>query len=122
MPDTSKPDMMLWLDDHRGIYIPRDFAKSFANRDKHVTGVSTKYWAILEAGPDHELYWDTWSSVCDTAIITDDNGHKFRVYQDGACGLVPEGMEWNDETESFDWPSEDDESEDDDNSESEVSA
>lgn len=104
---TSKPELMLWLSDARGVYIPRDFAQSFADRAKHVSGVDDETWAILEHGPDHEHYWDAWSDVCDGATVIDDNGHKFRVYQDGDCWLVPHDMEWDDETEWFKWPSDD---------------
>lgn len=103
----SKPDMVLWLSDARGQYIPRDFANSFSDHAKHVSGVSNEDWAILEAGPDHELYWDTWTlSVLDGAVVTDENGNKYQVYQDGDCWLIPHGMEWDDETETFRWPEE----------------
>jgi hypothetical protein len=112
---TRKPDMLLWLNDARGIYIPRDFANSFSDRAKHVTGVTAHQWETLEAGPSHEdeSYWDVWTEVCDNATVTDENGHKYSVYQDGDCWLIPHGMEWNEDTDSFDWPDER-ESEDDD--------
>ena len=106
-----KPEPMLWLDDHRGIYIPRDFANSFANRAKSVTGVSEEDWAILEAGPNHELYWDAWEDVCNGAKITDPDGAVYTVWQDGACWLIPEGMEWDDRNEFFAWSSDDEEDE-----------
>jgi hypothetical protein len=95
--------MMLWLSDARGQYIPRDFATSFKDRT-NVSGVSDEDWKVLEAGPDHEHYWDAWSNVCDNAEITDENGVKFTVYQNGDCWLVPEGMEWSDKEETFVWP------------------
>jgi len=79
---TTKPEMLLWLSDARGRYIPRDFANSFKDRAKHVSGVTAEDWAILETGPDHEHYWDAWSEVCDSAIITDE-GTTYRVHQDG---------------------------------------
>ena len=112
----SKPEMLLWLSDARGVYIPRDFAESFADRAKHVDGVSDEDWSTLELGPDYqnaegetvynEPYWDTWNDVCNNAVVTDEHGNKYRVYQDGDCWLVPVDMEWNDETESFDYPDE----------------
>ncbi len=113
---TQQPDMLLWLDDHRGVYIPRDFALSFVDRAKSVVGVSAEEWATLEAGPDtreNEWYWDTWDHVCNNAIVTDENGIKYTIYQDGACWLIPEGMEWSDKQDGFVWPSDDDDSEDD---------
>jgi hypothetical protein len=103
---TKKIEPMLWLSDARGIYIPRDFANSFADRAKHVQNVSDEDWAILEAGPDHEWYWEAWVNVCDNAIVTDNDGVRFRVHQDGNCWLIPEGMEWSEENDFFVWPEE----------------
>jgi len=108
MTTTQKPDMLLWLSDARGVYIPRDFANSFADRAKHVTGVKAEDWTVLEAGPDHEWYWESWQAVCDNARVTDDKGNVFFVHQDGDCWLVPVGMEWSDENDCFQWPAEDD--------------
>lgn len=106
---TRKPDMLLWLSDARGVYIPRDFATSFVDRAKHVSGVSADDWAVLEAGPDHDLYWDVWTSVCDKARVTDEHGTVFFVHQEGDCWLVPVGMEWSETNECFQWPVEEEE-------------
>lgn len=106
MAISTKPDIMLWLNDSRGIYIPRDFANSFADRAKTVSGVDADTWSILDAGPDHENYWDAWSDVCDNAKIIGDSGVEYFVYQDGDCWLIPRGMEWSDEEHCFAWPSE----------------
>lgn len=103
---NPKPEMMLWLSDARGVYIPRDFANSFEDRANHVDGVTEEQWAILEQGPDAEWYWDTWSDVLDSAVVTDEGGAKFSLHQDGDLWLIPHGMVWNDETEGFAWPSE----------------
>jgi hypothetical protein len=102
---TNKPDSLLWLDDHRGIYIPRDFAKSFADRDSVVSGVSAEDWAILESGPDNESYWECWADVERDAIVTID-GTQYRLHQDGALWLIPDGMEHNEESDSFEYPTE----------------
>jgi hypothetical protein len=99
----TKPDVLLWLGDNRGQYIPRDFANSFVDRGKSVSGVTPEDWAILEAGPDHELYWDTWDAVLNRAIVTDEKGVRHRVEQDGDCWLVPEGMIFDD-NEGWRWP------------------
>jgi len=101
---TNKPEIMLWLSDARGQYIPRDFANSFADRSRHVRGVDGGTWETLESGPDHEWYWDAWSDVCDNAVVTDENGREYFIHQDGDCWLVPKGMEWDDRIEGFDWP------------------
>ena len=104
-----KPEMLLWLSDARGQYIPRDFASSFVDRTKHVTGVDDETWSILEAGPDHESYWDAWTDVCDNAKIADERGNVYSIWQDGDCWLVPVGMEWDDKDNCFRWPEEDEE-------------
>ena len=65
---TSRPEPMLWRSDNRGVYIPRDFALSFADRAKSVANVDDEQWAILAAGPEtmdnpNDLYWDVWLEV-----------------------------------------------------------
>jgi hypothetical protein len=101
---TKQPEPLIWLSDARGIYIPRDFAQSFAARAKNVSGVTDEEWEILEAGPDHELYWDAWSDVEQKATVTDDDGHVYNVYQDGDVWLIPDGMEWDEEHDFWRWP------------------
>ena len=102
------PEMILWLSDARGQYIPRDFANSFDDRATRVSGVSDEDWAILEAGPDHESYWDAWAQVEQDARVTDDEGNVFTIYQEGDCWLVPVGMEWDEEQDTYVWPKEQD--------------
>ena len=102
---TSKPDVILFLSDARGQYIPRDFAQSI--KRSALSGVKDKDLETLEAGPDHEWYWEAWSDVCRDAVITDEHGNKFHIWQDGDCWLVPEGMELTDH-DGFQWPEEED--------------
>ncbi len=87
------PGPELFLDDHRGVYIPRDFAECVA-RD-FVTGVTDEQYAVL-ADPESDLYWDVWSEVTDSAMVTTTQGVRYRLYQDGALWLLPEGMEVDD--------------------------
>jgi len=97
-------DITLWLDANRGVYIPRDFANSFADRAVQVLGVSGEDWAILESGPDAENYWDAWTEVLNNAKIVDASGNIFWLYEDDDLWLIPEGMEWNEEIGFFAWP------------------
>ena len=108
----ARPEMILWLSDSRGIYLPRDFAKSFADRARCVRDVKDEDWAILEAGPDHEQYWDAWLEVSEKAVITDNNGVKYTVWQCNDCWLVPIGMRWDDEADTYVWPEEETEASD----------
>jgi hypothetical protein len=109
---TNKGEMLLWLSDARGVYIPRDFANSFVARDKSVKGVSAEDWAVLESGPDSEGYWDVWADVSDNAVVTDEKGIEYSVYVDGDCWLVPKGMERSDTGDCFQWPADDDDDDD----------
>lgn len=102
----SKPDLILFLSDSRGIYIPRDFANEV--KRNCVSGVDPSTWEILEAGPDHEWYWESWDEVLRDAIVTDfTTGVRYTVHQDGDCWLVPQGMEWNEAADCYQWPQED---------------
>ena len=78
----------LFLSDARGIYIPRDFAEAI--RRDCVAGVSAEDWETLAAGPEHDLYWDTWADVERDAIVTDPaDGTRYALFQDGDLWLVP---------------------------------
>jgi hypothetical protein len=90
----------LFLDDHRGIYIPRDFAASVVR--ERVVGVTDESYAYL-ADPSSESYWDAWQEVCDKATLTGTDGTIYHLYQDGALWLVPAGMEM-DVHGSWYWP------------------
>ena len=76
-----------YADSARGIYIPQHFAETI-KRDC-VTGVSEEQFAILESGPDTEFYWDVWCEVTDSAIVTNQSGESYTLYQDGDLWLVP---------------------------------
>ena len=89
--------MELFLSDARGQYIPRDWA--LCVRRDCVEGVSEEDYAVLEAGPEHEFYWDTWTEVCGRASVTDpvtkrtgsfvQNGDLWLVFDDEQ---VPDGF------------------------------
>jgi hypothetical protein len=89
----------LFLDDNRGIYIPRDFAQCVVRES--VTGISAEDYAILE-DPDHELYWDVWDDVLNGAELTDTaDGSKWRLHQDGALFLVNVLAEYDEERDEY---------------------
>lgn len=101
---NTRPDVMLFLDDVRGIYIPRDFARTVDHAK--VTGVTPEQWADLE-NENSESYWDTWDDVLRDAVATDESGQQWRFEQDGCLWAIPVGMEWDDATESYVWPDDD---------------
>ena len=78
----------LFADGNRGIYVPQHFAES-VNRDM-LRNVSLDDLAILEAGPDHEWYWETWDSVESNAEMVDEHGVTWTLIQvDGDLWAVP---------------------------------
>jgi photosystem II stability/assembly factor-like uncharacterized protein len=84
LPDGS----LLFLSDSRGIYIPQNFAESvdFTN----TAGIRPEDWSTLEAGPDHEWYWEAWAAVCDNGTVRDSkSGTVYGIWQDGDCWLIP---------------------------------
>ena len=103
MKSRPNPEPILWLSDSRGQFIPRDFATSFKDRDKDVSGVTADDWATLEKGPDEPDYWETWDDVINAAVVTCD-GIAYRLETAGDLWLIPEGMEWSEETDWWYWP------------------
>lgn len=100
--NKPKPDLVLYASDRHGINVPKYFAQSV--KRTCVKGVDDDEWAILEAGPEHEHYWEVWDSVLSAAEVTDHNGNVYSLYQDGDLWMVPQGMEWNDRRGVWEWP------------------
>ena len=71
--------VILLLSDARGVYIPRDFATECEPLEWGIDNDTVK---ILEAGPEHEQYWDAWDAVLDCAEREVD-GNRYRLLQDG---------------------------------------
>ncbi len=95
---TFENDAVLFITDASGVYCPQRFAKEI--KRNCVKNVRPEDWAILESGPDNELYWDAWTSVLDNAEVTDpSNGITYHVHQDGDVWLVPIGADWGDRNE-----------------------
>lgn len=103
-PDRPEPELL--FDSASGTSIPRRFAEEM-KRDA-VAGVDEETWDILAQGDidENEWYYEAWDGVLDHAVITDSDGTKYRlaVNDNGDVFLVPEGMEWDEETEWYRWP------------------
>jgi len=88
----------LYASDRHGIYIPQYFAESIVR--ECLSGVSDDDVQTLIDGPDSEYYWDSWDVVLNNAVLTDKNGKRWTLWQDGDLWLVPE--DWEPEEEEFD--------------------
>ena len=77
----------LLLSDHRGIYIPRDFASECSHWDNF----TDEDKAIL-SDPSNEAYWDAWDHVLSNATYKHKNGHIYTLYQDGDLWAVRDDM------------------------------
>jgi len=79
LEETEPKATMCLLDGARGIYIPQSFARWCSPASWHVGPNDV---LILEAGPDHEDYWEAWDDVLRTAYYDDERGH-WTLEQDG---------------------------------------
>lgn len=96
----TRPNMILFAADNRGVYIPKYFAESII--EDSLEGVSKEDLEILRAGPDNESYWNVWDEVCNNVKVIDKTTNtKYVLYQDGDLWLVPEDMIWDDVNECF---------------------
>lgn len=91
-------NVILLLSDARGIYIPAAFVRAYNLTDWHVTPEDA---AILAAGPDHEWYWDTWSTVEECSYYDAPDGRRFMLHQDGDLWAICLDCMTDDERESF---------------------
>ena len=79
------------VDGCHGIYAPQRFTELY---DRNPAGPSCgrEDWEIVQAGPDHEHYWEAWESVMDNWR----GPQGATIYQDGDVFLVagepPEGF------------------------------
>lgn len=89
----------LFLSDARGVYIPRDFARSI-DRSK-LTGVSEEDLVYLDINPEGETYWDVWADVCNDAVITAQDGTVYRLEQDGDLWLVEAAGEFCEHEDTY---------------------
>lgn len=98
-------NLVLLLSSDRGINIPYDFANDYLS---HITpigrwfGIDKEDIEILKAGPDHGLYWDSWSAVLEGAEwIETGTGKIYRLYQDGDLWAYSVTAQENGELDEF---------------------
>ena len=92
-----KQSIILMMSDSYGVYIPQKFVN---DADLEAWHVSAEDAETLNAGPEHEWYWEAWDSVLSSAYYVDGDA-KFTLHQDGDLwALCPERMT-NDEYSNF---------------------
>ena len=89
LPDI--PEREVYADSARGIYIPQHFAESVDR--SCVSGIDLSDLDLLAEGPGiadcSQGYWDIWNDVEQNCILTDSNGQRWRLWQDGDLWIVP---------------------------------
>jgi hypothetical protein len=69
----------LLLSENRGVNIPRDFVDRYDMDEWNVT----KEQAKIIGNPDHELYWEVWDEVIETAYRIDTNDNIWKLMEFG---------------------------------------
>ena len=75
----------LLVSDSHGVYVPQVFASNF---DLSLwNGIRPEDIETIEAGPDHEWYWDAWNDILSSAEYVTE-GNTYRLHQDGDLWAV----------------------------------
>lgn len=92
--------IQLLLDGNRGQYIPRDFILECYSGNAKWSGL-TEGEQVDCTEPDRGWYWDSWDQVLNNAMYTDEQGHKWSLYQDSDLWAVCEELMTDEEYEGF---------------------
>lgn len=77
--ESEFKECTLLIDGSQGIYVPQAFVTRYGPAQ---WGIAAEDVEILEAGPDHEHYWETWDSVLSDAEYSNEHGTWY-LHQDG---------------------------------------
>jgi hypothetical protein len=83
-PDT---DCQLLLSDSHGVYIPQLYCSDISEDECEDLSVSWEDVKVCQSGPDSELYWEAWQSICDSAEW-EENLEMWRLLQNGDLWAV----------------------------------
>ena len=84
---------ILLIDSHNGIYIPNLFCKQ-CNPENTFWNWNYENSSEILLNPEHELYWEVWEEVLDSAYYIDpDNNIKYTLYNNEDLWAIPEGYE-----------------------------
>ena len=95
MTYTAEP--YVFLNDAHGVYIPKLFCDDIEKSDCEKMGINWEDVKTCQDGPDNEWYWESWDLILSDFTITDDQGIKWYLYQDGDLWCYPEGLEFPEE-------------------------
>jgi hypothetical protein len=85
-PDT---DSQLIFSDSHGIYIPKLWADEIGDEEEaEAYSVSWEDVLICQAGPDHELYWESWDAILRDAQWSERDGDEWTLHQNGDLWAV----------------------------------
>ena len=84
---TNQPQIL--LNDSNGIYIPQLWAAGLIETDCPQLNIDWSDVQTIQAGPDHELYWQAWDDITQSYEATDDQGIKWTLYQNGDLWELP---------------------------------
>ena len=85
----QKPEPFLVLLDTNGIYIPQMWCNDVTEEQASQINIDWTDVQTCQAGPDHELYWDSWTAILDNAEMKDSDGVLWTLHQDGDLWQVP---------------------------------
>lgn len=97
----AKLEPILAVVDSWGVFAPRRFVELYGEY------IESNLWAdsvdVVRQGPGTEDYWESWEDIESRGVVHMD-GSWFRIHQDGDIWIIPEGMEWDDDSQWFVWP------------------
>lgn len=88
----------LLVSDSAGVYVPQVFCEKFDLA--RWSGIRDEDIATIEAGPEHEWYWEAWNDILNSATYTED-GHTYMLWQDGDLWAISVEQMTDDEYQEF---------------------
>jgi hypothetical protein len=87
--DIISPYALLLVSDGFGVYVPQAFTERV--NFERVRNVDPLDWAVIAKGPtdDNSGYWDSWDCILQDAILLDDSGAEYHLWQDGDLWAIP---------------------------------
>jgi len=91
----TKPEPVLVLLDAHGVYIPQLWCSDIDQAQAEAIGANWQDVQTCQAGPDTDWYWEAWDSILDSVQVTDENGVRWTLFQNGDLWEVPDGASFD---------------------------